>query len=107
MTLSLAAADSRHESKSEIRLRSSHKPTGIANILVPNEDVDVFPDLSLLSCDAISDPRVKYPQRSQRIGNCRGRGFYFNAAVPTGEFAQGTRDVKRHRHDHLLLGRDL
>lgn len=62
----------------------------------------MFSDLSLLGCDPISNPRVKYPQRSQRIGHGRGRGFYFNLAVPISEFAQGTRDVKGYRYDSPL-----
>jgi hypothetical protein len=76
-------------------------------MFVSDEDVDVFSDLSLLGCDAISNPRVEEPQRSQRVGHGCGRGFYFNLAASSSEFAQCTGDVKGHGHDHLLPGRDL
>src|SRR5438093_13319037 len=67
----------------------------------------MFPDLSLLGCDAISNARVEYPQGRKGIGHGGGRGFDFNLAAPIREFVQGTRYVKGHRHDHFLVGRDL
>jgi len=94
-----AATDSRDDRNLRSARDPTHKPAGIANIFFPHEKVDVFSDFSLLGCDAISDPRVKYPQRRQCIGHGRGRGFYFNLAAPISEFAQGPRDVKRYRHD--------
>src|SRR6266478_418801 len=86
----------------------THEPAGISNIFVSDEDVDVFPDLSLLGCDAISNPRVEYPQRRQRVGQRSGRVFYFNLAAPSSEFAQGAWNVKSHRHNQpFFVGRDL
>src|SRR5258708_17957737 len=101
------AADRRHDRNLRSSGQRTHKPAGIADIFVSDEDIDVLSNLSLLGRDAISNPRVEDPQRRQSIAHRRRRVFYFKSAVPLSEFAQGTRDVEGHRHDHLLVRRDL
>src|SRR5438876_11249928 len=105
----LSAATDRRDDRN---LRSggdrTHKPAGISNIFVSDKDIDVFPNLSLLGCDAISNARVEYPQRRQRVGQRSGRVFYFNCTASSSEFAQGARNVKSHRHNQpFFVGRDL
>jgi len=103
-----AATDGRDDRNLRSGGDGTHKPAGISNIFVSDKDIDVFPNLSLLGCDAISNARVEYPQRRQRVGQRSGRVFYFNLAVPSSKFAQGAWNVKSHRHNQpFFVGRDL
>jgi hypothetical protein len=103
-----AATDGRDDRNLRSGGDGTHKPAGITNIFVSDKDIDVFPNLSLLGCDAISNARVEYPQRRQRFGQRSGRVFYLNFAVPSGEFTQGTGDEKSHRHNQpFFVERDL
>jgi hypothetical protein len=78
-----------------------------SNILFPDENIDMFPDLSLLCRHAISKTWVEYPQSRQRVCQGSGRVCYVDFAVPLSEFAQRPRYVKRHWHDHFFVRRDL
>src|SRR5258705_10112152 len=64
----------------------------------PNEDIDMFPHLSLLRCDAISNARVECPESRQRVGQSYGRVLDLDCAVPPGKFTQSTRNVKSYPH---------
>jgi hypothetical protein len=103
-----AATDGRDDRNLGSGGDGTHKPTGIANIFVSYKDIDVFPNLSLLGGNPISNARVEYPQRRQPVRQRGGRAFYFNFAEPISEFAQGARNVKSHRHNQpFFVGRDL
>jgi hypothetical protein len=85
----------------------TRKSTRVTNILVPDENIDMFPNFSLLCCNAISNARVECPQRRQRVCQGSGRVFDLHSAVPASQFAQGTRNVKGYWHNHRLVRRDL
>jgi hypothetical protein len=85
----------------------TRKSTCITNILVPDENIDMFPNFSLLRCNAISKARVECPQGRQCVCQGGGRVFDLDFAVPASKFAHGAWNVNGQRHDHLLVRRDL
>src|SRR5439155_2276378 len=86
----------------------TRESTCISDIFVPNENIDMLPQLSLLRRDAISNTRVECPQSGQRVGQSCGRVFDLDFAAPASKVAQSARNVKDYRHDQLFfVGRDL
>jgi hypothetical protein len=94
-----AAADGRNDGNFSPLGNAGCESAGVADILITNEDVDVFANLSLLGHDAIANPRVKRPQRGQRIAHSGGRVFELDFVAPSRELAQSSRNVKRYRHN--------
>jgi hypothetical protein len=72
--------------------------TGVSDVLVSDEHVDVFPNLSLFSHNAVSNARAKNPQGLQAIAKRGWGGINFDPAVSTGKRTQGTRYVECDGH---------
>src|SRR5260370_34345559 len=70
----------------------------ISDIFVANEDIDMFPHLSLLRCDAILNARVECPESRQRVGQSCGQVLDLDCTVSSGKFTQSTRNVKSDWH---------
>jgi hypothetical protein len=66
------------------------------NVLIPDENIYVLSNLSLLGRNAISQTWVELPKYRQRIRQGRGRAFDLNLTVSVGKFTQGGWNVKRH-----------
>ena len=104
----LATTDGRDDRNLRSVGDGTRESTCISDIFVPNENIDMLPQLSLLRRDAISNTRVECPQSGQRVGQSCGRVFDLDFAAPASKVAQSARNVKDYRHDQLfLVGRDL
>jgi hypothetical protein len=45
----------------------SRESASVADIFIPNKDIDMLADLILLIEDAVADARIFHPQRSQSV----------------------------------------
>jgi hypothetical protein len=45
----------------------SRESASVADIFIPNKDIDMLADLILLIEDAVADARILHPQRSQSV----------------------------------------
>jgi len=90
----LATTDGRDDRNLRSVGDGTRESTCISDIFVPNENIDMLPQLSLLRRDAISNTRVECPQSGQRVGQSCGRVFDLDFAAPASKVAQSTRNVK-------------
>src|SRR6266496_2971326 len=83
------------------------KAASESNVLIPDENVDVLANFSLLRCDAISNTRIERPQCRQCVCQSRGGTFYIDFTLPVCKRAQRSWNVKGNWHDHLFVRADL
>ena len=102
-----ATADGRDDRNLRAYGEATRKSARESNILVPDENIDMFPNLSLLRGYPISKARVEYPQGRQRVGQGSRGVCYLDFAVPCSKFAQGRWNVKGQWRDHFFVRRDL
>jgi len=76
----------------------SRKSTRISSVFLPDKNVDVFPHLSLLRCDTISDSWIDCPECGQGVGQRCSWVFDLDPTASGGKFPQGSRNVKNDRH---------
>jgi hypothetical protein len=76
----------------------AREATRIADVFVPDENIDVFPHLPLLGCDAISHSWIECPERRQRLAQSFRRLFDLDSTLSSGKFSQSPRNVKSHGH---------
>lgn len=76
----------------------TRESTRVADVFVPDENIDVFPHLPLLSCDAISHSWMQCPERRQRLAQSCRRLFDLDSTLSSGKFSQSSRNVKSDRH---------
>jgi transposase len=65
----------------------ARESTCISDVFVRDENVDVFPHLSLLRCDAIPNARVECPESRQRLSQGCGRVFDLDFTASSRKFA--------------------
>jgi len=65
----------------------ARESTCISDVFVRDENVDVFPHLSLLRCDAIPNARVECPESRQRLSQSCGRVFDLDFTASSRKFA--------------------
>jgi hypothetical protein len=80
----------------------ARESTCISDMFITDENINVFPHLSLLGCDAIANSRVEGPESRQRVGQCCGRVFDLDCTVSSGKLAQGPWNMKSDRHGSPL-----
>ena len=80
----------------------ARESTCISDMFITDENINVFPHLSLLGCDAIANARVEGPESRQRVGQCCGRVFDLDCTVSSGKLAQGPWNMKSDRHGSPL-----
>ena len=85
----------------------TRKSAGISNIVVADENIDMFANLPLLGCNTISNAWVECPKSRQRVSQGGGRTFDRNVALPIRILAQRARNVKDQRQDYLFVRCDL
>src|SRR2546425_28324 len=76
----------------------TRESTCISDIFVPNEKIDMFPHLSLLGYDTISNAGIDCPESRQCVSQSCGRLGDLDLTATGGKFAQDTRNVKSDRH---------
>jgi hypothetical protein len=101
--LSAATTNSGHDRNLRSAGHATRESTRISDVLVPDENVDVFSHLTLLRYDAISNARIECPQSRQRLSQSCGRLFDLDYAVSRSKFEQRTGNVKDHRYIHLFV----
>ncbi len=77
---------------------NTRESTRIADVFVPDENIDVFPHLPLLRCDAISHSWMQCPERRQRLAQSCRRLFDLDSTLSSSKFSQSSRNVKGDRH---------
>lgn len=86
----------------------SGEASGVADVFVADEDVDVLAHLALLVDDAIANAWVNRPESDQGIRDGSVDEGDFDGGTSGGKFAQGSRDVEGDGQSYLLLvGRDV
>jgi hypothetical protein len=70
----------------------------VADVLLPDEDVDVLPDLSLLGCHPMTEPGAERPQRLQCVSECGWRRGELDPVTSIRKGAQRRREIEGHGH---------
>src|SRR6476646_9688105 len=80
----------------------TRESTCISDMFITDENINVFPHLSLLGCDAIANARIEGPESRQRVGQSCGRLSDLDCTVSSGKLAQGPWNMKSDRHGSPL-----
>jgi len=90
----LSAADCGNDGDFRFGGQGAHEPTGITHVFVADEDVDVLANFALLVGHAVAHTGIERPQRRQRVGQRRRRGFDLHPGFAIRKFSQAGRNVE-------------
>src|SRR5881296_2042826 len=66
-----SAADRRHERNRASARHRTAEPAAVASVFLAHENIDVLADFALFGEDAITQTRIRLPQRRQGFGHSR------------------------------------